>query len=737
MGKTGNRWNTSPSASYPAGMCKFIADTIFSAVASGRGPRNAQCSSSVNAADSHADGLSSVGRKGEVEGDVCSVDAHNGSSSSKVSKLGPPSCSEQVTNGNAGVDAQADFSGDAVQVDSSSDEGQLQNVVQCSESTESFDLHACLNRGHPMKVEWDGRSKDFTDGFGLCSPTRWYPTARGLRRSDEMKKLALDTYNLLMATVRECIPDFRGAAFKFVTGKFESSPFSAEALMELRGRWASFLPDFTDALVVDDGQPFLLRGLAQWLRVFHDPDVDSLVDVEDSFASGVPLGVDSPLPRTPQVYPEKVKHRKLDESDFNPVADNYQSAQWSSAELEKKFREEEALVRMFPSRLTVLKGEFGDRFRVASMAAIVKPDGTVRPLPGGTHSVRVKNSIVYRDQIQCPGPAEVAAVVRESVESRGAPFCVSADIKAAHRLVKVRRCDWPYMCCRADTMSQRVWVNRVGTFGISSAPYWWSKLFSLVGRLVGHLMMTAWFLHVVYVDDLHGSFTGRAKFENLWIWIQKAAEKRYVVVTRDFAEFLGRLGFVAQLLTWLKPHLSPLFSWPAVTPSSTVAKLPDAVILTLQYLLAEFSVETFTVSAKRPVTFSGERPRGVWLVTTGQIEKTVGALYDGWHRQSGQRVLLMAVNMQLSAILARSRVGVKLSWRPREENTIADDITNSVFDQVDISKRINIDYSDLPTQISHSLWDTKAQFDAARLVAKAAAAAAPEKKRKRYDKSAW
>eukprot|EP00435_Cladocopium_sp_Y103_P046292 s717_g13.t1 len=571
-----------------------------------------------------------------------------------------------------------------VQVDSSSDEGQLQDVWQCSESTESFDLHACLNRGHPMKVEWDGRSKDFTDGFGLCSPTRWYPTARGLRRSDDMKKLALDTYNLLMATVRECIPDVRGAAFKLVTGKFESSPFSARALTELRGRWAGLLPDPTDALVVDEGQPFLLRGLAQWLRVFRDPDVDSLVDVEDSFASGVPLGVDSPLPRTPQVYPEKVKHRKLDESGFNPVADNYQSAQLSSAELEKKFREEEALGRMFPSRLTVLKEEFGDRVQ------------------GGIH---------------------------------GCHFQAGWDSTILNEVgISARRGEWL--------------VN----------------------------------------------------------WIQKAAEKRYVVVTRDFAEFLGRLGFVAQLLPWLKPHLSPLFSWSAATSSSTVAKLPDAVILTLQYLLAEFSVETFTVSAKRPVTFAGERFRtdakcttdtvvlGGWEIESGrwfqitldatqapylfipgkgaqgastsaELLATLASLVAfGWSQQAKSRKQLelcmtagtdnrgneflsqkrsttkwplMAVNMQLSVILARSRVGVKLSWRPRKENTIADDITNSVYDQVDISKRVNIDYSDLPTQIIHSLWDTKAQFDAARLVAKAAAAAAPEKKRKRHDKSAW
>ena len=123
-------------------------------------------------------------------------------------------------------------------------------------------------------------------------------------------------------------------------------------------------------------KPFLLRGLAQWLAIFDDPDSRCLVDAEDSFATGVPLGVDKPLPRSPQVFPEKVKHRKLDESEYNSVATNYTSGQLSSGELEKKFREEEDLGRRCPSSLPVLQQEYGaDRVRVASMAAIVKPDG--------------------------------------------------------------------------------------------------------------------------------------------------------------------------------------------------------------------------------------------------------------------------------------------------------------------------------------------------------------------------
>ena len=35
---------------------------------------------------------------------------------------------------------------------------------------------------------------------------------------------------------------------------------------------------------------------------------------------------------------------------------------------------------------------------------------------------------------------------------------------------------------------------------------------ALIGRYVGHLMGTHWFLQMVYVDDLHGVFIGERKF---------------------------------------------------------------------------------------------------------------------------------------------------------------------------------------------------------------------------------
>ena len=66
-----------------------------------------------------------------------------------------------------------------------------------------FDMESCLNKGQRIQVEWDGKTRGFIDGFGLCSPTRWMPSARGVRRPEVSRKLAADTFSLLASTVQK------------------------------------------------------------------------------------------------------------------------------------------------------------------------------------------------------------------------------------------------------------------------------------------------------------------------------------------------------------------------------------------------------------------------------------------------------------------------------------------------------------------------------------------------------
>ena len=854
IGKTGSRWNTSPSAAYPPGMCEFLARLILNAVASyGRGlganksgtaqqKGQKRSSSAVHLTDKRR-------RVGESPTSHSPGPVPTSSSGTPVIDLeGHP-----ISDSGEGYN----FEGSTLE------QQQRTTVTTCGGDTcdgvedlsEQFDVKACCNAGMPIQVEWDQTSRGFIDGFGLCSPTRWRPQQRGERRSSEMVELAGSTFNLLLDCVNKCIGDVRKEAFKLVTGKITESPFSEQALGDLRDGWANLLPDPTDAKIVHEGQPFFLRALSQWLKKFDDPDAHWLVDEADSFASGVCIGVDKPLPRSPQVFPLKTKHRKLDETEFAAIADNYPSAQLSSEELEKKFREEEQLGRMHPSKLGVLKQEYGDRLRIASMAAISKPDGSVRPLHDATHSVMVNHEIKYQDKILCPGPPEIAAIVQETANSGEACFCVSADIKAAHRLVKVRRSDWGYMCCRSNSSSDTVWVNQTGTFGVSSAPYWWAKLAAMLGRFVGYLFHTRWMMQMIYVDDLHGTFVGHNKFHFLWVWllafemvgtpfgyhkfkggfcsefvgfhirydkaevgisnkrgdwlvawIEKLAEQKYVVSSREFGEFLGRLSFVAQLLTWLKPHLAPLFAWSAVTSRSTVGRLPETVIITLKYILLELRLESYMVHTGKPLKFKGDQFRtdakcadgyvvlagwelgtrkwfslrvgpedapylfkeggqSQWASTSAELLASLTALHtfgwiaDGRRRKTLQVSLLggtdnranealtlkrsttkwplMAINMQMSSALARSRTTLNLSWRPREENTEADDLTNEVFEGFDPALRVAVKLKDLDLTILHALVAVHSEFEDAKKAAKADRLKDPASKSKKFDKSPW
>ena len=243
----------------------------------------------------------------------------------------------------------------------------------------------------------------------------------------------------------------------------------------------------------------------------------------------------------------------------------------------------------------------------------------------------------------------MAWLVRQAHEQKDHPFALTGDVAAAHRLVLIRKSDWALLACRAENpIALSVFVNRVGAFGISSASLWWSRLFGIVGRVVGRTLLNHFLYQLVFVDDLHANFFGPRKRTNalLWLvlylmigtpfawkkfrgglkvafigyeldygaylvgmsdargawivaWIREARKCRFVVATRKFAEFLGRLGFVSRLLYWLKPHLVPLYAWAAATHRCSVGRLPDTVILTLVYLEETFAEMEYKVSPLR------------------------------------------------------------------------------------------------------------------------------------------
>ena len=132
-------------------------------------------------------------------------------------------------------------------------------------------------------------------------------------------------------------------------------------MTKLRCEWSRLLPRPDSALVVPEGQPFLLEMMSQTLEIFGDPDWMILTTDKESFATGVPVGFDSPLPRVPMVFPERTKYNKLDESEFMAMPKNYRSAEENSQGLDEKFKEDEAAGMMFPTTMGVLQSMYRQR----------------------------------------------------------------------------------------------------------------------------------------------------------------------------------------------------------------------------------------------------------------------------------------------------------------------------------------------------------------------------------------
>ena len=385
--------------------------------------------------------------------------------------------------------ASWDDDGESVEAhtsDGDSDESFGQVEGTASDQDIPFDAKTSACFGQPMVCAYRGWNKEFTDGFGLCSPGRWHHKARGRLHDVGAKTLASKIKTLVHAFLQEQLGDVRQAMFKLALGRFESSPWSSGGLERLRRDVAALLAQPDDALVRAQGQPFFLSMLAQGLREFKDPDWEILVQAEDSFSTGVPVGYKHVLSRTPQVFRKRLKFRKLDQTPFEAVMANYSSAELSSDQLAEKFRKDEVAGW---TTLGAARQEYGhDRVLVAAMGAIQKPDGSVRPLHDGTHGVNLNNSIRIEDRPEVPGPAEVLELVRMAKESGESVFCICADISHAHRRVLIRASDWGLLGCRAKTGDATLWLNKVGTFGVSSAAYWWTRLFGCVGRLVWHVL---------------------------------------------------------------------------------------------------------------------------------------------------------------------------------------------------------------------------------------------------------
>jgi len=310
--------------------------------------------------------------------------------------------------------------------------------------------------------------------------------------------------------------------------------------------------------------------------------------------------------------------------------ENYLSAKTHAAEVQSQFQEEEKLGAMVEMDVSEAKARYGNRLAIASLGAIEKKNGTYRVVHDGTHGIGINPRIKVRDQLKSPGAGDVRAVLQEMP---GCFFALTGDVARAHRLVKVAEQDWGLLACRTAE-GDKLWLNKVGSFGISSAAYHWSRLMSGLGRAVYYTLGKSELYLLVYVDDLlwmvceakglelivmsifllevlglpfawkkfkggidvewvgfelclKGARLGLSEVRAQWLieWLATTAQRGTVKIA-ELASVLGRLSFGLTALGHLRPFLGPIYAWVAAMGSLGECKVPKALVLIFRFLAA-------------------------------------------------------------------------------------------------------------------------------------------------------
>ena len=204
--------------------------------------------------------------------------------------------------------------------------------------------------------------------------------------------------------------------------------------------------------------------------------------------------------------------------------------------------------------------------------------------------------------------------------------------KAHNGLVPVRLRDWRFQACRLPD-STDIYMNTVGTLGIRSASYWWSRpggaLVRLAYAVVSHrtpfwtllvaddkdveaagvhcrpalfvvLVLSAvlrvpfsWTkvncgnrLHWVGYEPLLAEYqAGVSESRAAWAvrWCREL-EKKGEANTSEVEQGLGRISFISGMLEWDGAFLSPLYVFLNIEGPGVVRRLPGYVLLTLLYL---------------------------------------------------------------------------------------------------------------------------------------------------------
>ena len=379
------------------------------------------------------------------------------------------------------------------------------------------------------------------------------------------------------------------------------------------------------------------RRLLAWARLCGEEDAEYLAGVADR---GVPLGLFNDIPRVKEVYDDNPKlqgpgEMETDWPDNEGFRENYSSAEEHMALVEEHLEEDLKKGWLVKMSLEEAKRLYpGEGLQLASLGAVPKdPEwADLRVVHDGTHGIALNKDIRQPNRMAFPQFDDLEACLR-SFRECGAheKFLLAFDIKAAHRLVPVRREDWGRQGCRGSR-ADVVYLNTRGTFGVASAAFWWGRVAGTCFRVLHRLMpQDSLFYLLLFADDgliLSGGpryqfqvvaillflevmemplswRKCRGGFETEWIgyqvdirsWSVGVSEKKVAwlvqwvdrlvaegqVLGREFKAGIGRMGFLAGAIRAARPFLAPLYATSARVGPTSFVTLHMAVKLSLTF----------------------------------------------------------------------------------------------------------------------------------------------------------
>ena len=272
---------------------------------------------------------------------------------------------------------------------------------------------------------------------------------------------------------------------------------------------------------------------------------------------------------------------------------------------------------------------------------IEEKPGKTRTLLDASNRVQINHRIKVRDAEMCPTALDVQA----ALTAEDCPFedlvGLVVDVEKAHQQVPICEQDWRHIGCSAmdkpsdprELDSWPIYLKTVGTYGVASASWHWSRVASLFQRICYYLCHPLYLFR--FADDLMllsatirntsctlpvlrfivmcglcdiplkwaktrggrrtefvGYFFsldtlqgGMSERRATWLssWALNTAQNK-VVMGRELRAALGRLTFSAALLRYLLPFLGPIFAWSAILEDGAARPLPPALLIILKWL---------------------------------------------------------------------------------------------------------------------------------------------------------